>query len=90
MTRFLFFVWIISDLVLLSFFNAIKKGGSMEVFCLSKGEKKVSLCSNSCCCPTVNFTDLNYVVIEDDYKGKVQLTNEQFELLKKTHRPVDY
>lgn len=43
---------------------------------------KVTLCGVQGCCPTVDFTDAEKVVITDDHGGKVQLTNLEWADLK--------
>ena len=42
----------------------------------------VKLCGVQGCCPTVDFTDPEKVVLADDFGGKVQLTREQWTELK--------
>ena len=42
----------------------------------------VTLCGTQGCCPTVDFTDPQQVVIKDDFGGKVQLTTGQWDDLK--------
>ena len=42
----------------------------------------VKLCGVQGCCPTVDFTDSEMVVLADDFGGKVQLTREQWTELK--------
>jgi hypothetical protein len=42
----------------------------------------VKLCGVKGCCPTVDFTDPEKVVLADDFGGKVQLTREQWTELK--------
>lgn len=43
---------------------------------------KVALCGVQGCCPTIDFTDSEKVVLQDDFGGKVQLTREQWTELK--------
>lgn len=43
---------------------------------------QVVLCAVQGCCPTVNFTDPQRVVLTDDFGGRVQLTHEQWQDLK--------
>jgi hypothetical protein len=45
------------------------------------------LCAVQGCCPEVDFTDSNQVILTDDFGGKVTLTNEQFSLLKSLQDP---
>lgn len=42
----------------------------------------VKLCGVQGCCPTVDFTDPEKVVLKDDFGGKVQLTRDQWQDLK--------
>lgn len=42
----------------------------------------VKLCGVQGCCPTIDFTDSEKVVLQDDFGGKVQLTREQWTELK--------
>ncbi len=42
----------------------------------------VKLCGTQGCCPTVDFTDSQQVVLRDDFGGQVQLTREQWQDLK--------
>lgn len=42
----------------------------------------VKLCGVQGCCPTIDFTDSEKVVLQDDFGGKVQLTREQWNELK--------
>ena len=42
----------------------------------------VKLCGVQGCCPTVDFTNPEKVVLADDFGGKVQLTREQWAKLK--------
>jgi hypothetical protein len=42
----------------------------------------VALCGVQGCCPTIDFTDPNQIVLKDDFGGKVQLTQEQWAELK--------
>lgn len=42
----------------------------------------VKLCGVQGCCPTVDFTDSQKVVLRDDFGGQVQLTREQWQDLK--------
>lgn len=42
----------------------------------------VKLCGVQGCCPTVDFTDPEKVILVDDLGGKVQLTREQWTELK--------
>jgi hypothetical protein len=42
----------------------------------------VTLCGVQGCCPTVDFTDPQKVVIKDDHGGKVQLTQAEWAELK--------
>jgi len=42
----------------------------------------VKLCGVQGCCPTVDFTNPEKVVLSDDFGGKVQLTSEQWIELK--------
>jgi len=43
---------------------------------------RVRLCGVQGCCPTIDFTDPEKVVITDDFGGSVQLTHEQWTELK--------
>jgi len=47
---------------------------------LEKGT--VKLCGTQGCCPTVDFTDPQKVVLKDDFGGQVQLTQVQWQDLK--------
>lgn len=47
---------------------------------LEKGT--VRLCGTQGCCPTIDFSDSEKVVLRDDFGGKVQLTREQWTELK--------
>lgn len=42
----------------------------------------VKLCGVQGCCPTVDFTDPQKVVLCDDFGGQVQLTRDQWQDLK--------
>jgi len=42
----------------------------------------VTLCGVQSCCPTVDFTDPQKVLIKDDFGGQVQLTSAQWDDLK--------
>ncbi len=42
----------------------------------------VKLCGVQGCCPTVDFTDPQKVVLKDDFGGQVQLTQVQWQDLK--------
>lgn len=42
----------------------------------------VKLCGVQGCCPTVDFTDPQKVVLKDDFGGQVQLTKKQWQDLK--------
>lgn len=42
----------------------------------------VTLCAVQGCCPTVDFTDPQKVVLRDDFGGQVQLTREEWKDLK--------
>ena len=42
----------------------------------------VKLCGVQGCCPTVDFTDSEKVVLKDDFGGQVQLTRNQWQDLK--------
>jgi hypothetical protein len=42
----------------------------------------VTLCGVQGCCPTVDFTDPEKVVLKDDFGGRVQLTPDQWADLK--------
>lgn len=48
-------------------------------------KKVILMCGGSGCCPTLTF-EKNQVLIEDDFGGKVTLTNDQFDLLKEKVR----
>ncbi|MBI2086559.1 MAG: hypothetical protein HYT69_00045 [Candidatus Zambryskibacteria bacterium] len=43
---------------------------------------KILLCGVQGCCPSIDFTDSNAVVLKDDFGGQVQLTREQWADLK--------
>ncbi|MFP4539404.1 MAG: hypothetical protein ACLFNN_00525 [Candidatus Paceibacterota bacterium] len=43
-----------------------------------------SLCGGGHCCPTVDFTDPNYVILEDDFGGQVKITWDQWSELKRS------
>lgn len=47
----------------------------------------VKLCGVQGCCPTVDFTNPDKVVLADDFGGKVQLTPEQWTELKSRFAP---
>lgn len=42
----------------------------------------VKLCGVQGCCPSVDFTDPQKVVLKDDFGGQVQLTRDQWQDLK--------
>jgi len=42
----------------------------------------VSLCGTQGCCPTVDFTNSEKIVLKDDFGGQVQLTRNQWQNLK--------
>lgn len=42
----------------------------------------VKLCGVQGCCPTIDFTDSQKVVLKDDFGGQVQLTQNQWQDLK--------
>lgn len=42
----------------------------------------VKLCGVQGCCPTVDFTDPQKVVLKDDFDGQIQLTQDQWQDLK--------
>jgi len=42
----------------------------------------VKLCGVQGCCPTVDFTNPEKIVLTDDFGGTVQLTHEQWAELK--------
>ena len=42
----------------------------------------IMLCGVQGCCPTINFTDPQKIVLKDDFGGQVQLTREQWQDLK--------
>ena len=46
----------------------------------------VALCSDDCCCPTIEFTSEKLVTIKDDYGGVVFLTIPEWEMLQN----IDY
>lgn len=48
----------------------------------------VKLCGVQGCCPTVDFTNHDKVIIADDFGGRVQLTREQWTELKSRFAPV--
>lgn len=48
----------------------------------------VTLCGVQGCCPTVDFTNPNEIVLRDDYGGKVQLTPVQWNELKQRFAPA--
>lgn len=39
----------------------------------------IKLCGVSGCCPTVDFTDPQKVILKDDFGGLVQLTRNQWQ-----------
>lgn len=43
---------------------------------------KIPLCAVSNCCPAVDFTQPNAVILTDDHGGKVTLTPAEWEFLK--------
>lgn len=49
----------------------------------------VTLCGVQGCCPTVDFTDPQKVVIRDDFGGKAELTQEQWTCLKDSFSPQE-
>ena len=49
----------------------------------------VKLCGVQGCCPTVDFTNPEKVVLADDFGGKVQLTREQWTELKTRFAQTD-
>lgn len=53
----------------------MKKQNGME-------QGTVKLCSVQGCCPTVDFTDPQKVVLKDDHGGQVQLTRAEWSELK--------
>lgn len=42
----------------------------------------VKLCGVQGCCPSVDFTDPQMVVLKDDFDGQIQLTQDQWQDLK--------
>lgn len=42
----------------------------------------VKLCGAKGCCPTIDFTDSEKIILKDDFGGKVELTREQWADLK--------
>ena len=42
----------------------------------------IKLCGVQGCCPTVDFTDPQKIVFRDDFGGKVQLTQAQWQEMK--------
>lgn len=42
----------------------------------------VALCAVQGCCPTVDFTNPQKVVLKDDHGGQVQLSRDEWEDLK--------
>jgi len=42
----------------------------------------VKLCGVQGCCPTIDFTDPQKVVLKDDFDGQIQLTQDQWQDLK--------
>ncbi len=42
----------------------------------------IKLCGVDGCCPSVDFTDPQKVVVNDDFGGRVQLSREQWDDLK--------
>lgn len=48
----------------------------------------ITLCGVQGCCPTVDFTNPNEIVLRDDYGGKVQLTPAQWNELKQRFAPA--
>lgn len=55
---------------------------------MDKAEKVVLMCGKKDCCPTVSLSK-NQVVIEDDFGGRVKLTQKQFALFKKKIKKED-
>lgn len=49
---------------------------------LNQSERIVLCKRNSSCCPTIDRVNPDTFIISDDYNGKVQLTKDQFEMLK--------
>ncbi len=44
----------------------------------------VTLCATQGCCPTVDFTNPDEIVLRDDHGGKVKLTRAEWAELKQT------
>lgn len=42
----------------------------------------IKLCGTQGCCPSVDFTSPNKILLKDDFGGQVQLTREQWDDLK--------
>lgn len=58
----------------------------------SENQKKpergvIKLCGVQGCCPTIDFTEPNKVVIKDDFNGRVELSTEQWKELKSSFAP---
>jgi hypothetical protein len=61
----------------------LKAGGNVEKTSEKTPERGVvTLCGTQGCCPTVDFTDPQAVVIRDDHGGKVNLTPMEWAELK--------
>lgn len=52
-------------------------------FSEKKEDGVVMFCGDSGCCPSIDFTDPETVILKDDFGGKVRLTREQWSLFKK-------
>lgn len=52
----------------------------MDPKVIEKG--RIPLCATQNCCPAVDFTQQDKVVITDDYGGKVTLTRSEWDYLK--------
>ncbi len=59
--------------------RSLKKEGNMKNI---PEVGTVKLCGVQGCCPTIDFTDPQKIVLKDDFGGQVQLTQDQWVDLK--------
>lgn len=50
---------------------------------MESSKLKYKMCANKSCCPVLTEIEDNKFTITDDYDGKVLLTKEELDLLKK-------
>ncbi|MEK7568651.1 MAG: hypothetical protein AAB497_00885 [Patescibacteria group bacterium] len=60
----------------------MKKSKNTRVSKNERGDKVITLCGVSNCCPTVTIDRGGNHVIKDDFGGSVVLSKEQFGMLK--------